>query len=337
MMKKQRWLSGLEGSSAARALWLVRVLGSLRVSPKEVTMMHRSFLALVVGAALLSPACVMTTTRSAYLGAPLGSEAAQHGRVEWVRETVRQVQGNPAAGAAAGAVIGGLLGELITGHRGGVLYGAANGAMVGAAASQVHGEDRIYDVRVRFDNGEMRDFRYRGYPPFRTGQSVILTGRGLLPSGAYSSPSPATTTPPQSSAGQQSTSGGSAVQPMTPEPGTAPPPPPAASTEPPGPGSQAAPVEVPPGQWVFTRQYGWVWMPYGDSYMFTPDYENGDPYMYLYYPSVGWTWVNAPWLWGWGPMPYVGISGGRSFGWYGHGWGDRWHGRRPRHYRPRRR
>ncbi len=83
---------------------------------------------------------------------------------------------------------------------------------------------------------------------------------------------------------------------------------------------------VPSGQWTFTQQYGWVWMPYGAAYTFTPDYDNGDPYMYVYYPSAGWTWVTAPWLWGWGPMPFVGVSGGVNFVWYGRGWGPRWHG-----------
>jgi hypothetical protein len=78
------------------------------------------------------------------------------------------------------------------------------------------------------------------------------------------------------------------------------------------------------GQWVYTNQYGWVWMPYGSAFTSVP--ANGDvPNMYVYYPSVGWTWVVAPWVWGWGPMPYFGAYGYGRFGWYGVGFGH-WYG-----------
>ncbi len=82
------------------------------------------------------------------------------------------------------------------------------------------------------------------------------------------------------------------------------------------------------GQWVYTQQYGWVWMPYGDGYTYVPPSGEGEPYEYVYYPSYGWTWVVAPWVWGWGPWPYFGVVGPWHFGWYGHGWWRspwRWH------------
>jgi hypothetical protein len=78
------------------------------------------------------------------------------------------------------------------------------------------------------------------------------------------------------------------------------------------------------GQWVYTGQYGWVWMPYGNAYTYVPP-GGGSPDMYVYYPSVGWTWVVAPWIWGWGPMPYFGYYGTVGFGWYGYGYGH-WYG-----------
>jgi hypothetical protein len=78
------------------------------------------------------------------------------------------------------------------------------------------------------------------------------------------------------------------------------------------------------GQWVHTQQYGWVWMPYGDAYTYLPP-DGGDPNMYVYYPTIGWCWVIAPWLWGWGPMPYFGHWGWSRFGWFGHGYGH-WYG-----------
>jgi hypothetical protein len=85
---------------------------------------------------------------------------------------------------------------------------------------------------------------------------------------------------------------------------------------------------VPAGQWVYTEQYGWVWMPYGDSYSYVPPDGQGEPYEYVYYPSSGWTWVGAPWIWGYGAWPYFGVYGPGRFGWYSHGWWrtpGRWH------------
>ena len=94
----------------------------------------------------------------------------------------------------------------------------------------------------------------------------------------------------------------------------APPPPPApaqAQTAPPPPVSpapQSAPVPAPPqpqtapspstwvvssagGQWVYTSDYGWIWVPAGAS---TRNIE-GIPYVYLYTPAYGWTWYVSPW------------------------------------------
>lgn len=74
------------------------------------------------------------------------------------------------------------------------------------------------------------------------------------------------------------------------------------------------------GQWVSTQQYGWVWMAYGDAYSYVPPDGDGEPYAYLYYPAYGWTWVVAPWIWGFGPWPHFGVIGATHFGWFGHGW-----------------
>jgi hypothetical protein len=100
-----------------------------------------------------------------------------------------------------------------------------------------------------------------------------------------------------------------------PPPGTSPPPPPS----PPPPQS---------GQWIETQQYGRVWMPYADDYTYLPPDGYGEPYAYVYRPAVGWTWVVAPWIWGWGPWPLFGSYGPYHYGWYGRGyWRNpgRWH------------
>src|SRR5512140_1385165 len=68
-------------------------------------------------------------------------------------------------------------------------------------------------------------------------------------------------------------------------------PPPAPAEIPAAPRNQPQAAGVPPGQWVYTDQYGWVWMPYGDAYTSVPADGYGEPYMYLYEPAYGWTWA----------------------------------------------
>ncbi len=88
---------------------------------------------------------------------------------------------------------------------------------------------------------------------------------------------------------------------------------------------------LPDGQWVQTQEYGWVWMPYSDAYTYVPPEGAGEPLEYVYYPSNGWVWVAAPWVWGVGPMPVFGRRGPRHFAWYQHGW---WREPRRWSYRP---
>jgi hypothetical protein len=100
----------------------------------------------------------------------------------------------------------------------------------------------------------------------------------------------------------------------------APPPPSAART--PGPMSmEPAPVEPgpPSGQWVYTTQYGWIWLPYSREYT-QVSADGGVAYEYAYYPNGGWRWVYAPWVLGWGPSPYWGRPGPRSYVWYSRPW-----------------
>lgn len=116
------------------------------------------------------------------------------------------------------------------------------------------------------------------------------------------------------------------VQPVGPEPTFAPPPPPpyhqsyqAQAIHAPAPVYQPAPVAapVPAGQWVYTQQYGWLWMPYGPGYttVTSPTVAHG----YVYYPARGWRWVSAPWVLGLGRAPHWGRLGPRHYAWHG-GW-----------------
>lgn len=54
--------------------------------------------------------------------------------------------------------------------------------------------------------------------------------------------------------------------------------------------------EYPTGRWVYTSDYGWLWVPANAE---SVDSE-GVPYTYLYTPRYGWTWYISPW----GPGPY---------------------------------
>src|SRR5262245_53321183 len=86
-----------------------------------------------------------------------------------------------------------------------------------------------------------------------------------------------------------------AVQPATVVPAELPPGPPAAPPSPPVQVQvQAGVVAVTPnpppqpaGQWVYTQQYGWLWMPYGTQYTYEGS-TTVQPYSYVYYPSYGW-------------------------------------------------
>ena len=103
-----------------------------------------------------------------------------YGRVTQISETVQEFRGDPVAGAATGAVVGGLLGSAMSGgHGGGGVFGAVAGAMIGADASRGAPPRWSYDVTVRYDDGSLRTYRYEGQVPFRVGDAVVLTSRGL--------------------------------------------------------------------------------------------------------------------------------------------------------------
>lgn len=129
--------------------------------------------AVLVAATALSCATTSTTTTT---WTAADDSWSRTGRVETVQETVQRVQGDPAAGALAGALIGGFL---FHGDHPATLFGAMAGAAIGATASQGAAETRTYHVLVRFDDGSRGVFVFGGYSPFRPGDPVVLTSRGL--------------------------------------------------------------------------------------------------------------------------------------------------------------
>jgi hypothetical protein len=135
---------------------------------------------------------------------------------------------------------------------------------------------------------------------------------------------------PAWAAGDATPAAGGMAEPPSPAP-QEPPPPPQSSYPPPPPhtqplepaqvtaGAPTAPPQAaaPHGQWVYTKQYGWVWMSYDDGYtQVVPDAALA--YQYVFYPAFGWRWVVAPWVLGFGVAPYWGHLGPTHFHWYAH-------------------
>ena len=86
---------------------------------------------------------------------------------------------------------------------------------------------------------------------------------------------------------------------------------------PPPPATQ--PASPATGQWEYTTQDGWLWIPYGQPYTYVND-DTSVAYEYVYYPALGWHWVFAPWVLGIGPSPYWGGRGYARFAWHTRPW-----------------
>jgi hypothetical protein len=177
-------------------------------------------------------------------------------------------------------------------------------------------------------------------PAFLLCASCAVLGAGACADETVAAP-PAALPPPPSDA-PPTAAEAEEVEPPAPPPATAPEPmqpPPAPPAAPPSPAEVGQAVVAPPmqatapapaappapspspaaGQWVYTNQYGWIWMPYSRDYTYVaPD--GGMAYEYAYYPSAGWRWIYAPWILGWGPSPFWGRLGPVRFSWYAHPW-----------------
>jgi len=127
--------------------------------------------------ATLAPACATTSPE---WGAPTPrGNWVLYGRVENFRQSYYRDHGDPAGGAVAGAIIGGVLGTALGGRGFGTFVGATEGAMIGANSSQSGYAGQKFEVYVRFDDGTLRTFVYHDQLPFRPGDYVVWTERGL--------------------------------------------------------------------------------------------------------------------------------------------------------------
>lgn len=96
------------------------------------------------------------------------------GRVESV-QAVQTAADPSGVGVVGGAVVGGLLGNQIGGGSGKTLATIAGAVGGGYAGNEVEKRTRTattYQVRVRMENGQVRNFPYNNQPPWHQGDRV---------------------------------------------------------------------------------------------------------------------------------------------------------------------
>lgn len=96
------------------------------------------------------------------------------GRVEAVH-TVQSAAPPSGVGVVGGAVVGGLLGNQIGGGSGRTLATVAGAVGGGYAGNEIEKNTRkrtTYQVRVRMEDGKVRNFPYNNPPPWREGDRV---------------------------------------------------------------------------------------------------------------------------------------------------------------------
>jgi len=146
------------------------------------------------------------------------------------------------------------------------------------------------------------------------GVGSLVLALSQVPTTAFAQQTAPPDTQPQPSApAQPQAAPPQEVAPPEAEPAPTPPPPQAVAPSTTPPSSWV--YSYPTGQWVYTSDRGWVWVPAGA----TTTVVEGVPYAFLYTPIFGWTWYVSPW--GWGPYRYGAwvAHPWRPVGWRG-GW-----------------
>jgi outer membrane lipoprotein SlyB len=102
------------------------------------------------------------------------------GRVEAV-QTIHHQAPATGIGAVAGAVLGGVLGNQVGGGNGrslATVAGAVGGGVAGNEVEKRSHSTISYQVRVRMEDGRIRNFAYADLPEWRSGDPVrIVDGR----------------------------------------------------------------------------------------------------------------------------------------------------------------
>lgn len=106
---------------------------------------------------------------------------ARPATVESIRQVVEKKEGNSPWGMLAGGLIGGGLGSLVGGGNGrtaATIVGALGGGYVGHKVENSQTQV-VYEIGVKYDNGTWGTIRQTASPPFRIGDRVLVTDRGL--------------------------------------------------------------------------------------------------------------------------------------------------------------
>jgi outer membrane lipoprotein SlyB len=132
---------------------------------------------LLIGAATLG--LVGCNTAPSYQVTP--AEVSREGRVDSIRQL--SVAKSPSgAGALAGGAVGGLLGSQVGGGNGQIaaaVIGALGGAYVGNRIEAGQSPDLVYEIVIRYDNGDLVTIHQPSPPPFRIGDRVRVTGNTI--------------------------------------------------------------------------------------------------------------------------------------------------------------
>jgi outer membrane lipoprotein SlyB len=105
------------------------------------------------------------------------------GRIESVH-TVQSQASPSGVGVVGGAVVGGLLGNQVGSGNGRTLAtiaGAVGGGYAGNEVEKRTHTTTTYQVRVRMENGQMRNFPYNNPPNWRQGDRVRVVDGSLQP------------------------------------------------------------------------------------------------------------------------------------------------------------
>ncbi|HEY5309052.1 MAG TPA: glycine zipper 2TM domain-containing protein [Casimicrobiaceae bacterium] len=111
----------------------------------------------------------------------VNAPVARTGAGESVRESVEQK--NPSGlGMIAGGLIGGGLGSLVggSGRTAATILGAVGGGYVGHNLEQSETQV-VCEISLKYDNDTLGTVRQTSSPPFRIGDRVLVTDRGLEP------------------------------------------------------------------------------------------------------------------------------------------------------------
>jgi outer membrane lipoprotein SlyB len=106
---------------------------------------------------------------------------ARSATVESIREVVQQKSNSSPLGMIAGGLIGGGIGSLFGGGNGrtaATIVGALGGGYIGHNLEKSQTQ-MVYEIAVKYDDGTWGTIRQSSSPPFRIGDRVLVTDRGV--------------------------------------------------------------------------------------------------------------------------------------------------------------